>query len=195
MKMTNRLIVAAVVWLAVGSTVWTGPSSLKAADGGEETMLDDGIGPELIVNGDMEEEGHWVKENSGNKTVPKVLEFVMNEKHSDEQSLHLVIERVNENDWAQARSQLFETRRELKYRISFWYKITKGAFHVKMRNGPNDSYFEIAKLEGNEDWERFEGFYEEGPEGGTGAWLCFIAAESGECEIFLDDVSVKEALQ
>ena len=152
------------------------------------------LGPELLKNGDMEQNGGWSKMMCGKNTLPKVMEIVTTEKHGGDSSLHVVIERQDPQDYPFVSSNAFETKDGI-YKISFWYKITKGSFRVEMRNGADNNYVGITKrnLLGDDSWQYYEGEYQERSPG-LKARIGFYSSDDGECEMYLDDVSVKQIL-
>lgn len=152
------------------------------------------LGDELMTGGDMEVGDSWYPMNCGNQTVPEKMEFVSEQKHGGESSLHVLIKPVNVHDWAHITSNLFHLDEGAEVAISFWYKIVKGELAVKMRNGGNNDYISVAKaLKGDGDWQYFEGKYRE-TVGGKYARICFMAEGGEECEMYLDDVSIRLVL-
>lgn len=151
------------------------------------------MGPELIINGEMESIGNWEGANCGGPTVPDIVENSGEEVHGGDNSLHVMLERQQGNEFPMVTTGAFSTEEGKTYKVSFWCKVIQGSFNAKIRVGADNDYANLVgkSLIPSGDWELVETEYTE-TAGGPSARLCFMGAEDGPCEIFLDDVSVRE---
>ena len=168
---------------------------------GTGTWAAEELGRELVASGNMEANGAWEGYCCGSATLPKLNERTAVDKHTGENSRHMIIERTS-SEWPGVKSPSFATETGKSYQVRFWYKTMGGSFSVMMRNGASSDYvnfipdtfasnylvLDAARKE--LVWREFTGLYTE-KSGGKGAYLCFCAA-SLATEFFVDDVSVVE---
>lgn len=146
----------------------------------------------LVINGDMEVAGGWEPANVGGPTKPELVEISGDDKHEGNNSLHIVLERRQPDEYPQVTTGLFPTEDGRYYKISFWYKVLQGVFSANMRTGADNDYVQITKkpLTETDGWELFEGEYQE-KAGGPSARFTITGATDGVCEMYLDDVLVQ----
>ncbi len=175
-----RIIFQAILPLAA---VFAALTLLQAQNSEEEN---------LVPNGDMEWEGQWAPANVGGPTKPELVEITSEEKYGGANSLHVILQQKEPAENPSATSATFPTEEGRFYKVSFWYKILRGAFAAYMRKGANNGYVKLTKspLTETGGWEFFECEYEE-KEGGSGARFSITCQTDEVCEIYLDDVKIQ----
>ena len=158
-------------------------------------------GPELLNNGNMEQDGGWHGMHDGADAIPIVCEQALNDKHGGKASRHIIIKRAVGRSWPSVISDSFATESGKTYEIRFWYKVIKGGVGVIARNGADNNNLTpkpkgmcLPRYEMMKKylvWTEYVGTYTE-ESGGKGAYLRFVIGSSKEVEFYLDDVSVKE---
>lgn len=159
------------------------------------------VGPELLPNGDMEQDAHWTSNYSGGRSLPRLNEQSRADKHGGAASRHLVLARERMSDYPGVISGRYAAQAGKTYEVRFWYKVLKGSFGVLSRNGadkdqlmlqPNVNFGPRNDVADKDlVWREYIGTYTERA-GGDKAYLRFYIASAGEAEFYLDDVSVRE---
>jgi len=186
-------VATAKLLAAIGLLAWAG-CGFGAAAARER-------GPELIRNGDMEQDGGWHSMQDGAAALPIVNEQTFDDKHGGKAARHIVITRQVGRSWPSVISASFATAPAKTYEVRFWYKVLKGGFSVVVRNGAgNDNLTPKPKVVCSPQyemmnkhlvWMEYVGAYTE-QNGGGNAYVRFVIGSSKHVEFYLDDVSVRE---
>ncbi len=155
---------------------------------------DEKLGPEIIINGSMEQDGAWQGIALGSATAPKLTERTDREKHGGRWSTHVVIERTL-YEYPRLRSTAFKTEAGKTYKVSMWMKATHGAAKAVWMNdvaGWHYFYQPSASFT-SPSWREYTTYYTERATSNT--TYLDIMAVGEKTEFYLDDVSIREVDQ
>ncbi len=147
-----------------------------------KTMVGESFGPELILNGNMEEGNppdNWQRNNSELSAS--------SDSHSGKQSLKISASA----DFGGA-LQSITVKPDTQYRMDCWFKCSRpGGMYVCVNTNSNDGGNLFGDLKDNSEWTRFTAkFRTPNKKDVTTAWVNFCSFPGKDT--LIDDISIKE---